>query len=333
MMKRSLTGIFIALLFIGLATSGVWLFWFPSDGIAVIIHLLFAGLFLIIALIHIINNRGLLKKYIQKHLVTVLTVLSIAAVGTSLRGNRLADQFISLYASIQQHRPPSDALEMMIYQHSENPNLSVELRAGRHFWFPQIAIWTTDTAGNYLETLFVTHSTAKGEFYGGRTKENFKQFDQSQAKNFDYRRVDALPFWSKQHGVLAKDGRYAPTKETPLPDGISGATPDGSMLLNSEITNPKPYKVWVELNVAFDDNKYYSEYDFAEDTLYHSGTGLLGQPSVVYSTTIFSQPHKKYYLLDYEGHTHPSKYIPLTTDTRGLTTALQILDLGLISVY
>ncbi|MEM6737828.1 MAG: hypothetical protein AAF620_17345 [Bacteroidota bacterium] len=331
-MRRSLVGIFIAKLFLALVASGIWLFWFPADEKIIVLHVVFAFLFLVVACIHLTNNMKILRKYARKHLAMIFIVLSLVTIVTSLSGNRLADQFVGLYARFQQHSLTHRDENVKIYQGSENPNISITLRAGRHFWFPQIAVWITDTTNNYLETLFVTHSTAKGEFYDGRSKENFKQFDQSQENNFDYRRVDALPFWSKQFGILAKDGRYAPTRENPLPDGISGATPAGSMLLNSKINYDKPYRLLVELNVAFDDNKYYSQYDFAEDTLYHSGTGLLGQPSVVYATTIFPHQHTKYYLLEYVGYSHPSKYEPLVNETYGLTTALEILDLGLIRI-
>jgi len=330
-MKRSLLGIFLTLTFTGLLGSGLWLFWHPADGKAVIIHLLLALCFLLVLLVHISNNLKPLRSYLRKHPVVLIFILSASMVVLS-SGASLPEHLIRDYARLQQLLQTQPDHSLTVYEFAEPPNLSVELRAGQQFWFPQVAIWITDTAGHYMKTLFVTHSTAKGEFYGGRTKQNFKEFDQSMGNEMEIHRVDALPYWSYQHGVQAEDGLFAPTRNHPLPDGISGATADGSMLLHSKVDTDQPFKLHVELNVAFDDNRFYSAYDFPEDTLYHSGTGLMGQPSVVYTTTIYPHHQTKHYLLQYQGHTHPTQYGPLTSDTEKLTTALEILDLGLVSL-
>ena len=77
---------------------------------------------------------------------------------------------------------------------------------------PQIAIWTEDMKGHYLSTVYVTHkiATQSWQFSGGN------------------RRKEALPHWCYQRGVESEDGLYLPTKKSPLVDGITGATPQGS---------------------------------------------------------------------------------------------------------
>ena len=324
---RALLGSLLASIFIGLSFTGIWLFFDASNAGVIVLHILFAFLFLLAAVWHIRNNVLSLKRYFLKYWF----ILLVFALAGSFIGSSELDHLVNLLAKFQKQQV-SATLQSTVYSSSDQPNLSIELRAGEHFWFPQIAIWTTDTADRYLETLFVTHSTAKGEFFGGRTKQNFKTFDQDHRKDFEIRRVDALPYWSQNRGVLAADGRYAPTHDDPLPDGISGATPDGNVLLKARSSLKQSYKVWVELNVAFDDNKYYSQYDMLEDSLYHSGTGLLGQPSVVYLVTIDPQQSRKHHMLEYAGHTHPSKYEALTKGKEKLTTALEILDLGIVSL-
>jgi len=325
---RALLGSLLAFIFIGLSSTGVWLFLDASNAEVIVLHVLFAFLFLLAAIWHIRNNLQILRKYLLKHWLFLLIFLTLALTIGGMQGGEV----VEVYAKFQQLSKSSLTDQSTVYQLSDDSNISIELRAGKHFWFPQIAIWTTDTRDKYLETLFVTHSTAKGEFYGGRTKHNFKSFDQDGENKFEIRRVDALPYWSEKRGVLAVDGRYAPTQDSPLPDGISGATPDGNIRLNARSNLNQPFKIWVELNVAFDDNKYYSQYDMPEDSLYHSGTGLLGQPSVVYVATVDPEQLQKHYILEYAGHTHPSKYQPLTEATAGLTTALEILDLGIVSL-
>lgn len=77
---------------------------------------------------------------------------------------------------------------------------------------PQIAIWAEDMDGHYLSTIYVTHKIAT----------------QSWLVSGGNRRKESLPHWCYQRGVQYEDGLYLPTKESPLTDGISGATPKGN---------------------------------------------------------------------------------------------------------
>ena len=130
--------------------------------------------------------------------------------------------------------------------------LSIDLLRGEHFWHPQVAIWTEDTSGKYGKTLFVTKATAKGIFSGGRTKDNFKAFDSEpkNSDNADYRRVDALPVWSHARGVQYPDGKFAPTADQPLPDGITGATPLENFKVNTSVDSLSKFILNFEINVA-----------------------------------------------------------------------------------
>ena len=225
----------------------------------------------------------------------------------------------------------------LIYDFLKNKTgheLSLELAAGKHFWYPQVAIWLESTNGQLIETLFVTEATAKGRFSAGRTKENFKQFDWSVTSNGKFARVDALPYWSHKRGVLESDGFFSPSPSSPLPDAVTGATPSGNFILNSEIeSNDGKFKLLLEINVAFDDNEYFSEYDFPNDSIYHSGTGQLGQPSLIFETLINVDQKQKYYLLNPIGHGHHSAQNGLLfNDLSKLTTALEIVERIMVKI-
>jgi hypothetical protein len=190
------------------------------------------------------------------------------------------------------------------------PFLTVDLVKGKHFWNPQVAIWLEDSAGNYLETLLVTRSTARGLFFSGRSADNFKQADEDKgADTKPTRRVDALPYWSHKRNHVYADGYFSPPPEDPLPDGITSATPKGNFYLRSRaesILGLNSFRVMVEINVAFDENEFYSEYDYLEDSLYHGGTGLLGQPSLVYMALVNRANENRYYVASLIGHGHHS---------------------------
>lgn len=205
-------------------------------------------------------------------------------------------------------------LEPPVYQYYDytggtEPQITIDFLRGKHFWNPQVAIWIEDLNGNHLQTLMVTTSTAKGLFYSGRTALNFKISDEAKSvENASVRRVDALPYWSHRRGVKYPDGLYSPPTNEPLPDGITGATPVGDFYFSGkgDFEELDALVVMVEVNVAFDENEYFSEYDFPEDTLYHSGTGLLGQPSIVYSASFKRSDTTRYKLMTMIGHGHHS---------------------------
>ncbi len=220
----------------------------------------------------------------------------------------------------------------------ENAEITIDFLKGKHFWNPQVVIWLEDSAGNYIETLLVTTSTARGLFYSGRTASNFKESDEAKTmEGTATRRVDALPYWSHKRNHLYRDGFYAPPPEEPMPDGITGATPTENFYFKtskSGIDKLNVFRILVEVNVAFDENEFYSEYDFLEDSLYHGGTGLLGQPSLIYGTTINKLDKQHYYLLALLGHGHHSGATgELFTDVKMITTAKYVVERIVAGVY
>lgn len=211
--------------------------------------------------------------------------------------------------------------------------LSIDLLRSEHYWHPQMAVWTEDSQGNYLETVFVSKATAKGLFFGGRSKDNFKTFDENKDAVGDYRRVNALPVWSHKRGKVYADGMYTPTNQNPLPDVITGETLTDNFKLLSSVQHSDSFVLKIEINVAFDDNEYYSEYDFPDDEVYHNGTGQLGQPSIIFETPINMNDGKNYYLMELMGHGHHSGQTgDIYTDLSTLTTAKQIVERIVVGV-
>nr|WP_299344892.1 hypothetical protein [Allomuricauda sp.] len=211
--------------------------------------------------------------------------------------------------------------------------LSFDLKAGEFYWYPQMAVWMEDMMGNHVETLYVTNATAKGLFFGGRSKENFKEFDRESNQNGEYRRVNALPVWSHKRGITYTDGMYVPTREQPLPEAISGATPSQNFYLTTATDFKKPFVLRMEINVAFDDNEYYSEFDFPEDEVFHSGTGQLGQPSLVYEAKIDFSKSNQYVVMQLIGRGHHSgKTGEIFDDLQTLTSAKQIAERVVVGI-
>lgn len=234
--------------------------------------------------------------------------------------------------SKQANANTNDAYQVYESSTKDRPQLLIDVKSGKHFWNPQVVIWVEDTLGHFLETLFITESTARGLFMSGRTAENFRSFDDPKnGEEFspeELRLVDALPYWSHRRDKEVLPGFYAPIYIDPEIDGMTGATPQGNFYVRSEVSDTlQAFDIWLEVNVAFDDNEYYSEYDFPDDSLYHGGTGLLGQPSLIYQARIDRTSPNQFQLMTLMGHAHHSgRTGELYRDLSTITTAKRILD-------
>lgn len=198
------------------------------------------------------------------------------------------------------------------------PILEIEFTKGPSHNHPLMAVWVEDTAGNYIQSLFVARSIAKGTF---RYVENRSgEWSEGEA-----RRPAALPYWGHQRGVKAEDGLYIPDPDNPLPDAYSGATPKGSFILETRLDEPasEVFKVLFEINQPWDWNDYWSNPKYPDDEAYRTSS----QPAVIYSATVNLKDDKNEYPMKVAGRAHHSgRDGRLYQDTETLTTALEITD-------
>lgn len=176
---------------------------------------------------------------------------------------------------------------------------------------PQMAIWLEDTDGRYLSTLYATHkiATASWQASGGN------------------RRKESLPHWCYSRAVQYEDGLYLPTRNHPLPDGISGATPHGSFDVKLHpATTLKKFTVKVEVNHSTDFNDCYPESAKEGDANYSGGKKGSGQPAVVYAASVDLTTGKKSFEAILTGHSSPDGSSGLINENLSqLTTALHIV--------
>jgi len=295
------------------------------------VHTIFGILFTVTGLLHILNNIKPLRNYSKRGAVFFMLGLVGVIAFFSYSELPIAKSFMDFGARSKANLGNSEndnTYSKITMGLGKEHQLSLDIKRAKHFWHPQIAIWTEDTTGVYKETLFVTKATAKGFFAGGRSKENFKELDNVSSMDVDsYRRVNALPVWSHKRGVKYDDGLFAPTYEDPMPDGLSGATPLDNFIFETSVDYQEPFVVKFEINVAFDDNEYYSEFDFADDATFHNGTGQLGQPSLIYASKVNSGSMKTPKIMKLQGHGHHSSQDgSIYEDVSKLTTALEIIE-------
>lgn len=335
-MAKKIVSLSIAVSFSVLLITGVLSYFQPYMRTTATLHTSFGLLFTLGTFFHFGNNFKSLKRYARSGVLSIILLFGTTVFISAYLHKTPFKNMMDFGAKLKANK--STALHLSTYEVIEvntgnDIGLTIDLLRAEHYWHPQIAIWTEDTAGNHLQTLFVTQATAKGIFFGGRSKENFKEFDSNRDATGGYRRVNALPVWSHKRGVQYPDGMYVPTRENPLPDGITGATLSNNFHLSTSADYASKFNLRLEINVAFDDNEYYSEYDFPDDEVFHSGTGQLGQPSIVFESLVDMNDSKDYYLMELVGHGHHSGQSgELYPDLSTLTTALELVERIVVGV-
>ena len=181
---------------------------------------------------------------------------------------------------------------------------------------PQMAIWAEDADGKYLETLYVTKKFATQNWGIG-----------SGAKADATHRVESLPYWMFKRGAA---GLPSPTKNAPLPDAVTSASPKEDFILKTNVPGEAAeIFVLMEVNLSFDENDAYPEKAKERDANYN---GVSGQPAVVYRAKVnVAAPGR--YDMTLIGHSSPSgKDGQLYEDVSSLTTALHIVKQAVVVV-
>ncbi len=193
--------------------------------------------------------------------------------------------------------------------------LEIAFEKGKAHNHPLMAIWIEDMEGAYIQTLYVAKSIAKGYYrHGDKSTGRWKPGP--------LRRPATLPYWAHKRGVKEADGLFIPTKDTPMPDAITGPTPKGDFVLNTRTDDVlKQFKVLFEINQSWDWNAYWHNNKFPDDEDYKTSS----QPALIYQTIIDIEKPKEVYDLEVIGHSHyAGRSGALFTDLSTITTALDI---------
>jgi len=203
-------------------------------------------------------------------------------------------------------------------QNGKGPIISIEFLKGESFYYPLMAFWLEDEAGNYIQSLYVPASVATGVFKYGRQEKN-KWIPAPK------RAPQTLPYWAHKRGVIASDGLYMPEPGNEVPDAYSGATPVQSFVLNAKADKELPveFKLILEINQNWDWNEYWTNDKYPEDENYKMSC----QPALVYEVLIDRRRPESEWTMKPVGHSHYSgKNGSLFRDLSTITTALEIAE-------
>lgn len=225
---------------------------------------------------------------------------------------------VLLFASCKTSKIPEIETPESIYTNTEGsgPEIEVEFTRGQKHNHPLMAVWIENENGEYLQTLYVAESIAKGIFGHG---------DTSTGKWLpgEIRRPAALPVWSYSRGVQEADGLFIPTSKTPIPDAYTGATPQQSFVLHTRLDQAGRDKFYVlfEINQTWDWNDYWHNNRFPDNEPYKTSC----QPSLVYKTLLDLNDGVTEYNMNLVGRGHHAgENGEIYTDLETMSTALNI---------
>lgn len=187
--------------------------------------------------------------------------------------------------------------------------LEVEFRKGPGHNHPLMAVWLEDEDGSYIETLYVAKSIGTGIFGHGTVKEGHWAPG-------PVSRPAALPRWWHLYG-------YLPGPDNPVPDAITGPTPEADFILETKSTVdlPSRFRVVMEINQSWDWNEYWSNVKYPDNEAYKTSS----QPAVVYEAVVDRDVPEKIYPMQLVGRSHyAGEDGKLYNDLETLTTAREI---------
>lgn len=209
---------------------------------------------------------------------------------------------------------------------AQGTRLSLEFYKGRAHNHPSFAIWLEDLEGNFIQTIFTTRYVATGIYGHGELESGKWKPEPGEAV-----RPATLPYWAHKRGQLSDKIPDLPSPKNPLADAISGATPSADFILQTKADKilPRRFRVLLEINQAWDSNRYWTNNKFPDDFDYMTSL----QPALVYAVTIDLDSDISEYFLNPIGHSHYSgKNGLLYTDLSTLTTALEIVGKVIVKI-
>ncbi|MBQ4811860.1 hypothetical protein J8M20_10955 [Pseudoalteromonas luteoviolacea] len=368
--SRSFIGVILFCALLVMLVTSIIMFSKQHNALIALMHTLVGLLMLLVLVWHLIKNIRPLKQYLnpfEKQTGRFSLAWPIALCVVSYVG--LAPVF-QLPPAIEVYRfgqtlkaadkADSDPEIKYVQREVEDPKstgqrITIELKKGPYFLWPQYALWIESLSGEFKQPLYVTEKLATNQFTNKVTKKDPDQVfnthllvgegpnawdvlegqEEPTSKN-SRMRPESLPVFLHQLNMRADNGVLVPDSESLAIDGFSGATMTDNFIFTTRLQAPLngPHRVRLEVNHSFDYNEYYSSDRFLDDPIY-SGDGYSAQPSVIYEAIIDfdSQQSGTLAVMSLVGHGHHSgRDGNIYSDVSQLTSALELVERVIVSV-
>lgn len=227
---RKFGSLFAGFSFLVAAVSGVLSFASAYTERLAGVHTLAGFAFVAAAAIHIAHNGATWLRYLRTDKLrpsmpfVVAFAMAAATLALSLARVRPVVELLSWGAALRSAGQPKRTTyeTIALDRTGHGPLLTIDMKAGPWFTFveptygltitPQIAVWTEDEEGRFLETLYVTRDEARAGYDEGDDKHTLSP------------RPASLPVWAHKLGV---ERGVTPLldRHASAPDVVSSASP------------------------------------------------------------------------------------------------------------
>lgn len=196
--------------------------------------------------------------------------MSIKSVGSFF----YAIALFSLLSGCVMNKVDPDSSEIVLRESGHGSAVSIELIPGEEYLstmragplifnvLPQYVIWSEESDGKFLETLYVTGADYSKMRHAGKSEKGVEFYRES------------FPVWSSRAELR---GERLPSKYNPYPDTMTSATPAAGTVLHTYLDSEgKAARILLEINKSGDENDFYSE----------ARNGWAGQPSLIYAADL-----------------------------------------------
>lgn len=365
---RAFISLVVFLSFLTLVITSVLMFVNQHHPSVAMLHTIVGCSLILVVIWHLRNNFKPFKQYLRlrigrgdSHTVNCALPLALLLCGL-LIGLSLIQfaPFLAFYDFGNILRANDQGLERVHLTYvqvdhtlpdAEGVPLTIDLRKGPYFMWPQYAVWLETLDGQFIQPLYITQKLALNEFSTKVSKRNVGQvftenpflsgdadgvftYEVDPATSHQRLRPESLPVFLHKLATQTPNSLFAPTGIDTTIDAYSGATLTDNFLLASRSYTALPtrFKVRLEINQSFDFNDYYSSNRFSDDPVY-SGSGYSAQPSLVYEAVVDLASKQTYFPMQIAGRGHHSGANGmLFPDLGNLTTALELIDRVIVEV-
>jgi len=165
MNKKKLVSLGIAAVFMALGTTGLLLYLVQHNKPTKVIHTTFGLFFVTVAVFHIINNWSSLVSYVKGKgvlglnkeffLISILAIVSVIGAGLLLPPFEQIEEFGEELR--KGNRPPVKKVSFQLIETNQDLGgtpLSIQIEKNRETLLPSVAIWSIDSAGQFIDNLF-----------------------------------------------------------------------------------------------------------------------------------------------------------------------------------
>ena len=241
MNKKKLVSLGIAATFAAIGITGLLLYLVQHNKPTKVIHTTFGVLFVCVAVFHILNNWGSLTSYIRGTvfskvnkeflMVSLVTIVLVAGTGFLLPPFTIIEEIGEHLREGERQRTERISFSRIETNQGESgQSIIIQLQKSDAVLLPAIAIWAEDSAGNFIDNIFVPVKMLA--VYEDEAGNEAHAIEEGEVEEIDLS-PEALKTW--RFRSIDPDANWP------------AATPNENLIIKSVTKAKGPFQIYIEI--------------------------------------------------------------------------------------